>query len=323
MTISSVVDIVGGVLQNTPSISFITQIHTDYHKIKDGDMFISNNISHIKEAVSKGAFLIIYDDQHITILDNEIAWVKVDSVELALIKLARYHIDIKNIIGVYCDSISYEYLKLLSYSNCEILFLSGNIFEDFDLIINKTITTIYSKNKNYLNNIEPSYMTYLLEDIKIDNIMQHSIFKTSFRYKGRYFYKVNIPLVYIKYFLNAYDKKADYDFDLKKLANIPLFNPIFIDRGLNIVSFGESNKFILSNIDPYIYNIEIDYLKTKYHYGKIKIIDFINQEHLIEQIKQPNLNAIYIKGIYHLDIVDILEKFHLQNNTFNQRNILF
>ena len=53
MNISSLVDLIDGDLKNPPSISFVYNIQTDVERLKNGDLFISNNEINIKKAVEK------------------------------------------------------------------------------------------------------------------------------------------------------------------------------------------------------------------------------------------------------------------------------
>ena len=59
MKINSIIDIIDGKLLNSPSISFIYSFKTDVNKVKEGDLFIANNLDDIQIAVQKGAFAII------------------------------------------------------------------------------------------------------------------------------------------------------------------------------------------------------------------------------------------------------------------------
>ena len=114
MQISSLLDIVDGKLLNSPSISFIYSIKTNAKKVKEGDLFIAKNQEEIALAITNGAFAILIQDNHI-IIDNEIAWIKVQNIEDSIIKLIRFKLSIKTLKAYYCGKVTYNILKI--YSN--------------------------------------------------------------------------------------------------------------------------------------------------------------------------------------------------------------
>ncbi len=94
MQISSILDIVDGSLLNSPSISFIYSIKTKVNKVKEGDLFITKNLDDIELAIKNGAFAIILEENY-PIIDNEIAWIKVNNIDLTIIKLIRFIFSMK------------------------------------------------------------------------------------------------------------------------------------------------------------------------------------------------------------------------------------
>ena len=114
MQISSLIDIIGGRLLNQPSISFIYSFKTDPSKVKEGDLFIALKLDDIELAVKNGAFAVIIENLF-PIIDKEIAWIRVDSIEKCLIQLIRFKLAHFDLEAYSCDDISYDLLK--SFSN--------------------------------------------------------------------------------------------------------------------------------------------------------------------------------------------------------------
>ena len=56
MQISALTDIVEGKLLNSPSISFITQTHTNIKKVNEGDAFFAQNQIEIELSYKKRCF---------------------------------------------------------------------------------------------------------------------------------------------------------------------------------------------------------------------------------------------------------------------------
>ena len=306
MKIITISQIVNGNILNKPSISHITQINTESKKVKYGDLFISNDIQDIKSAVNNGAFCIIFHKniKNITSLDNEIAWIQVENINDAMIKLGRIILSNINIKSYYLNKICFEILLNLCPPKNNIKYLSNNIQNDLNIISKiQSNDIIISNDKIYLAKLDSFY-----KDIKNDqkhlvsNLIKHSIYQISFSHKNIFYDRLNISFLYLNSFLNVLEfVKANGDlvnnFDLAKTREITLLSPLFIDTNCKIVEFGKSNKFIIANKNISSSTIEITFIKKHYNFGKLLIIDqFIDIKDLKKQIKNTKHNVIYIIG---------------------------
>ena len=294
MQISSIVDIVGGELLNLPSISFVTQIHTNINKINEGDLFIATCQEDIDIALSNGAFAIIFDFK-CWMNDTEIAWIKVDNIKLSAIKLLRFLLSTRTIKSNYCDNISFDLLNIFSSKEQNYIFLLDDIIYDFELI-NKdlNINHIFSRNKEYIQSLLPLSKKFAVLSHNINNLIKHSLFTTTFSFNDQLFQKIKLSSLFIDQFLSAV-KFYNYDIDLTKLKYFQHFKPIFINKYGEIVEFGKSNKFIIAKENQT--KEEILFLKKEYSYANIMIIDELqNDSELFQIIKKSDANAIYIVG---------------------------
>ncbi len=309
MQISSIVDIVGGKLLNTPAISFITQIQTNPSKINDGDLFIANCQEDIELAISNGAFGILFSDE-IEISDKEIAWIKIDDTKKTLVKLLRFILSTKEIKSFYCDDISFEFLNIFSSSNKDIVLLTNNIQKDFELLKNiDNNKTLFCTNNKYINAIQPSSSEFTVDEYQISNLTIHSLFTTTFSYKNDLFYKLKLPSIYVNNFLSILEFLKQ-PVETNKLKDFKYFSPIFINKNFEIIDFGKSNKFILASDNMNIIKAEIKFLQSYYDYAKIRIIkEYKNDEDLFNQMKQYNFNALYIVGKSQEEIKTLLCRF--------------
>ncbi len=307
MQISSIVDIVGGELLNSPSISFITQIHTIANKINEGDLFIATCQEDIDEALSNGAFAIVFDFE-CWMNDTEVAWIKVTDIKLSAIKLLRFLLSNHTIKSYYCDDVSFNLLNLFSTKESKSIFLSDNILIDFELVVKDIdIEYIFSTNKNYIQTLLPQTTNFDIKTYSIDNLTKHSLFSTTFSYKEQLFSRLSLPSLYINQFIGVYEFYNN-SIDTTKLKKLNSFVPIFINKNSEIVEFGKSNKFIISSLEKN--NNEIKFLKEEYDYATIEIItNFKNNLDLYNQIKTLQVNAIYIIGKSNEEIQNLLEKF--------------
>jgi len=311
MKISSIVDIVQGLLQNDPSISFITQQHTNLSKIKDGDLFISSNPEEIKLAVQQGAFSVIYDiELDISVLDTEIAWIKVDSIDKSIIQLLRFTLSQKDIDTFYMNKVEYNILQSIINQNNDILILQNSLKENFELLNNNTLyKTLISDNLPLLKQIDPTY-TYIEQlQHNITNLTIHSLFKTSFSWQKQYFAYLHLSYLYVEQFLNIINfcQQHKIKYDINKTTNLSYMKPIFIDKQNHIIDFGKSCRFILTNNQTTLIDNEIKFITKYYKYGKITILDGnCFDEILLDQIINADFNLLYIKNRSLNDIVKLL-----------------
>ncbi|WP_368030121.1 peptidoglycan synthetase [Arcobacter sp. s6] len=309
MQISSILDIVDGSLLNSPSISFIYSIKTNALKVKEGDLFIAKNINEIELAIKNGAFAIILDT-NVPIIDNEIAWIKVKNIDISIIKLIRFKLAIKDIDAYFCEKITYDLFKIYSTNFTKNIRLIPNklenIFKYIDEIEDKDI--LISSNKTILDNIYPNNkdFDYLKRLNKIDNLIEHSLFETSFSYENIYFSRLKISSLYISNFLKVFEF-FNKNLDFSKLKSFHNFKPLFLDRNLTLVEFGKSDKFVICQNNKDLYENEILYMKKQYKYAKTVFItsDYIDylekdEQILINNIEQlkPTLRKLKFNGIY-------------------------
>jgi hypothetical protein len=322
--ISSILDIVDGSLLNSPSISFIYSIKTNSHKVKEGDLFIARNINEIEIAIRNGAFAIILDT-NVPIIDNEIAWIKVKSIDLSIIKLIRFKLAIRNIEAFYCNKTIYDLLKIYSTNFTKNIRLIPNklenIFKYIDEIEDNDI--LISHDKSILDNIYPKNIDFndISELNSIDNLIEHSLFESSFSYENVYFPRLKISSLYIADFLKIFNF-LQQNLDLSKLKLFYNFKPLFLDRNLNLVEFGKSDKFIICQNNKDLYKNEIAYMKKQYKYAKTifitsSYIDYLDKDEQIiisniEQLKpilrKLKFNGIYILGFNYKEVYEYLIK---------------
>lgn len=312
MQISSILDIVDGELLNSPSISFIYSIKTNAKKVKEGDLFIAKNSNDIELAIKHGAFAIIIEE-NFPIIDNEIAWIKVKEIEISIIKLIRYKLSVLNLEAYFCDIVAYQLLKLYSSSFSKRIKLIPNklenLFKNIDELEEKNI--IVSSNPEILNKIYPQNKNFneITTTLEIENLIEHSLFETSFSFKGVYFSKLKISSLYLAQFLRVYNF-LDGNLDFNKLKQFNNLKPLFIDRNLNLIEFGKSDRFIICQDIKNLYEYEILYLKIKYKYAKtlfitLSCIKYLPQEEQIiinnldelkPMLKKLKFNAVYLIG---------------------------
>ncbi len=322
MQITSLLDIIDGRLLNQPSISFIYSIKTNPKKVKEGDLFIAQNNKEIELAIKNGAFALVID-KDINIIDNEIAWIKVECLEDTMIKLIRYLLSNLKLTAFSCNSVSYDLFKILKKPtiHTNIKLIPKNISKTFKIIDSlKDNDIIICSKQKLLNDIYPINFNLNTKEYKIDNLIEHSIFETTFSYKEIYFSKLKISSLYITELLDVCSF-LDFNIDLSKLKKFHNLKPIFVDKLINHADFGKSDKFLITQKNNDLVLKEVNYLKNKYKYAKIlyiatKDIDnsnidytFIDSlEELKYYLKKIEFNAVYFIGVTYDELYKQISK---------------
>lgn len=310
MQINSILDIVDGSLLNSPSISFIYSIKTNAKKVKEGDLFIAKDLNSVELAVKNGAFAII-SEINFPIIDNEIAWIKVEDINICILKLVRYKLSILNLDAFFCDKSTYSLLKIYSSNfNKNTKLIPNkleNIFKVLDEIEENDI--IISSDKAILEKIYPYIKVFEKNNFEIENLIEHSLFETSFSVKSIYFSKLKIASLYLPQFLNVYSF-LNGNLDLTKLKLFFNLKALFLDRNLNLIEFGKSDKFIICQDIQELYENEINYIRKKYKYAKTLFISntymkFLKEDEqiIINDINElkPILRNLKFNCIYLMD----------------------
>jgi len=312
MQISALSDLLEGELLNTPFISFVTQFHTQLSKIHEGDAFFTSNEDDIEKAIDAGAFAIIVDfDTEIT--DTEIAWFRVDDLESAITRILRYKLLQKNMTFVHTSTILYNMLLLLKTKefNKNSLFLSNNLKNNFEILIQENDKTIYSKDINFINLISTNIIDSNKEkDVtnSVKNLIVHSLFEISFSYKDVFYDKIRLSRLYLNEFVEAIDILKDEE-NIKKISYFGFMKPIFLNKSNEIIPYGQSNRFILTGKNEEISKKEISFIKEYYTYAKLVVKEAKNltDEDILKDIKKLDFNVLYIKNKNVEQITNILE----------------
>lgn len=323
MKISSLVDIISGELINSPAISSIYSFKADAKKVIEADLFFAKNEDEANIAIEYGAFAIVFENDF-KIKDEDIAYIKVDNLELAMKKTIRYKFSNLNLKAFYCTKPTFDLLRIYRNSN-EYFLIYEDISHTFRFLDNiEENSTIFCHDLENLKSIYPKYENFeqKIDKKNIKNLIEHSLFETTFSYKDRYFYRLKLPSLYIDNFLNIflYLSKEDKELDFSKLKYFYNTKPIFIDKNLQIVEFGKSNKFIICQNSLELIENEAIYIQKKYNYAKTtylcnkKFLDLsdITKISSLDEIKTAlqtvDFNCLYLIGFSYKETLEHLQK---------------
>ncbi len=263
MKIENITRITDGILQNFPSVDQINSIKMDPLKVERGDLFfdIKSSFENQKCAIEKGAYAII-SEKITNILDNEVAWIEVDSLRLACIKLSRYEFSKKNSEIICLDDDAQEIMHIIT-KNKEFQKLPTDVYQTLVIIKKSGENIRYTcSDKRLAHSIDPSCKT-LEECFNIQFFTPKSPFFSSFTCKDKFYYDIKIPNIFVQKLCMViqYLTKKKIPFDVHNISMEEHFSPIFIDFKLNKKDFGQSSKVIIFENNMDFIDSEIKHLK--------------------------------------------------------------
>ncbi len=256
MTFENLTGLIRGELLTAPAISSFEDFCFEAHKINRGDLFVAFNTEQIEQAVENGAYGILFDDEDINISDNEIAWIKVQNINMALFRLMRFESSYKKLNFVSVSLLQKNMLKNISLSNS--IILPKNTLEAFKSIMKAPQKSfVFCSDDLYLQKIAPVHEC-IFKQKHIAVQKNGSIFSSSFIFENEYYHKIPISPIFISSFCGIikFLKDKNIDFSLDVFKPIENFDPIFVDASIQPQSFGETRRALIVESDEELFCFE-------------------------------------------------------------------
>ncbi len=270
MNLQNLTALVEGVLTNSPSITAFDDVSFEASKVRRGDLFIALEHDDIEEAVINGAYGILFE-KPTQITDQEIAWIKVSSIDKALLRLLRFHIIEKSPQVFSCDQISLKLAAQIMTSN-ELLVL--------DKTINKHIQALWRiQEKQFIlfcpKLIDPALFIDAKPISKVQvptiNIVEQTLFETSFIYDDTYYERQLLSPFFMPYLegILQFLKHNNIKYQLKDFSPIAHFQPVFTNVNFQVKEFGKSDNVLIFEPDFELIKEQIGFLKAQANWAKI------------------------------------------------------
>lgn len=270
MNLANLTALVEGNLTNTPSITSFEDVSFEASKVRRGDLYVALKHEEIEEAVLNGAYGILFE-KPTQITDQEIAWIKVKSIDHALLRLLRFHIMEKSPQAFYCDQISLKLASQITTSN-NLLVLDKNL--------EKHIQELWQLEEDqYLLFSSENIDTKLFVDAKPIsavphsemNIVEQTLFETSFIYDDTYYERQLLSPFFIPYLESVlyFFKQHRIKYQLRSFHPIEHFQPVFTNVHLQVKEFGKSDNVLIFESDFELVKAQINFLETQANWAKI------------------------------------------------------
>ena len=278
MRIDTIVNLVDGILTNSGYISDVIGFADKIEKVKREFLFISNDRDEIKKAVEKGVYAILYSDDSIEIIDNEIAWINVLNINEALLALLKYRL--LNVTLYTTDLLTIQILKSINRDK------KLAILDSLKIVDYLNGDYIFITNLDRIKNLSANRVE-LKKETTLD-IINYSLFQTTFLFRNRKYNKILFPLVYLSELQKALNfmERFELKYNLKQVK-VDRFVPIFINRFYKKVKFGATDRVIITGVKKDRYFVrELNFIFDNGKYGKVRFFDRDN----IEKLEEENFN---------------------------------
>ena len=314
MKIENCVRIIDGVLQTTPSVDAFERIIFDAHRILRGDCFFDKDSSAkaIDEAIEKGAYAIITtrDFEHD---DTEIAWIRVASIEQALIKLLRYIVAQKSLVCVVASPIQAGFLQMVQ-ANKTIKMIQGSLYTYALEILKAKEQEMFCFERVDIASFIAPQAKYITPFEQALPIVSKGLFISSFSYNEKLWHEQKIPALFVPEFLSvlAFCDENKIAWQCDNLAFCDHFYPQFVTPSLRKKEFGTSDQVLIFETDTTLFKKELSYLSAS-----------INPQGIVVCLPLEKASTFSIEeNITMITYKDIFELACLRQKTFQYALVL-
>ncbi len=294
MRLENVLALTHGSLVNEPFVKLFTNVVYEAKAVKRGDLFMAFDEESIEDAILNGAYGILFS-KPTQISDSEIAWIKVSNLENALLRLLRFQLIDKNVTVYETNEIVLK-LALQVFTTQNFIAIHGDILSIAEQLraIEVGATILFCptlSDKSLFTNI----ITLSNTNVKSINIIEQTLFETSFIYKNIFYERQLISPFFIPYLetLLYLFQNLKIEYRLKKFTPIDHFEPIFTNKNFEIKEFGTTDKVLIFEKESSLLESELLFLKSEATWAKIIYILPYSDISLAKKIEDKKSLILY------------------------------
>jgi ferrochelatase len=273
MRLENIVALTHATLLNDPYVSEFSSIVFDATKVKRGDLYVAFETDEISLALANGAYAVLFQ-KPTQILDSEVAWLKVEDLENALLRLLRFRFVEKEIEAFCCDPLVLE-LSLGIDTFSKVIPLYG----DFQTLIQQVwdiehgAKVLFSEKFTDANLFTKIFELSHIHKHTIE-VVEKTLFEVSFIFDNTYYEQVPLSPFFIPHLeklLNFY-KTHEIPFRLKKFTHVNHFEIVFTNNAFDVKEHGSSELVLFFEKDLELLEEEMAYLEKELHWAKVLYI---------------------------------------------------
>lgn len=252
MNLSNFKELINAKVLNESKLSKISGFSICLSKLSYANAFFTNDEEEAKKAAILGAYAIV-SEKRLAIIDNDISYFQVDSIDIALKRLVKFLCVDK--CAILVDKINLECFKRLNYKT-----LSSNLIDDFEILCSNDV--LISCDKNYLDEIK---LSYDVPKFSVELIKSSSFFYQDVNMNGEYYQNINVPRIFINSIALIHSLRFNINYTNLKLLDYIFFNDeneqVRMSEASKVVFF-ENNEIIINEIRKYLDLTKVDELKN-------------------------------------------------------------
>ncbi|PAF46368.1 hypothetical protein BKH46_07820 [Helicobacter sp. 12S02634-8] len=321
MRVNEAVEIVNGKLAATPSISAFNGVATKIAEVKRGCLFIAKDPSEIDGAIALGAYGVVYD-KYAQMVDGEIAWIRVDSIQDAMIRLVRYQFLRDNIEVFYVSAIEYAIASQI-ITDTTIGFFDDGLEEILSFMSKQVgLRSVVIKDEALLSLVLEYTQAVIPQELPF-KVLVATLFDTKINYKLSH-YTLKLPSLFLPELGSVIEMCVAHHiaFDLGRFCAIPYMCPYFINAHAHLVPYGQTDCVVVAEENIELYKKYAAYIASQAKWGKLvlllprgygEVFDGIapseiydSKDMLKELLMAKDYNFALIFGISEAELLEIL-----------------
>jgi ferrochelatase len=318
MHIENLLNIIDGKIVNSPKVEKIESATIYQSKVEMGDLFFACDKADIEKSVENGAYAVVFEGETPQITDSEIAYISVSSIKEATIKFLRYVLVQKKGQIFHFEDIEKSFLKQIAHrKNSIYTILSDNWQKSFETILNSNFDIFITTSQEDAKTLSPNYKT--LKSLASGYIISDSLLKTTFKVDKYIYQNIDIAPFFVDNLRKVvkFCANNEIDYDLNRVKYTNEFRPIYIDKDINALPKGGSEKVLIFVNSTKVIDQAIAYLKLEGRWikslvltppkTKLENVDRPTWYNTTNEVKEILKNEhFHFAFCYKLDIEDII-----------------
>ncbi len=242
MKIEDLLNLTAGTMVTKPTITAIDSVTVYPSKVEQGDLFISNDREEIKTAIDNGAYAIIFSDKDIKVIDDEVAWIRVDDIQKSAFKLIRYVLISREANFYLFSEHELSFMKMIVTKKSNLDILPNNWRKMFEKILNSDSKMFIGTDEILMKMIKPD-VSILNKEASCE-IITDTLFKVTFKINSYIYQEKDITPFHVDILQRVVEfcDLHHFPYDLHRVKYTKHFVPVFIDGFLNVMKPSKSDK---------------------------------------------------------------------------------
>lgn len=282
MRLASFLEVIRGKLVSQPAISSINRVVFDASKLARGDAFITTDLSTLDQAIKNGAFAVVTDKDFVD-KKSEIALIKVDDIDEALIRIFRFFAVEKSPDIYFVNSASIEIAN--SYIKDSRLVATKDIKTAIIAIQNSVPIPIFLLLNRFVD-VAPNSNSLPYKELEI---VRAGVFETTLKISNVIF-TISLPTLFLSELEIVYALAEKHHLKFQFHSRNPLASRFVASR-----EFFASKVLIFDNTDRH--DEAISFVKVVAPWAKIFAPNTTNPIQIATELHKNHFEYAYLNNI--------------------------